>query len=278
MIPGNENPEEQLPFTAGFAILLALGAAYLQFALFIGPVIFEWSTPEALRSPARLGIAAILAYGGAFALATRRIHESPTSALGFVPSPRLAWLAAVLFLPSVLLISEIDNVVKQIIPLAPSGSRADAVLDEGLHVAEWSVVLIAVLPIVEEVFFRGLLLPPMVEAWGRLRGVLVCAGVSGFAFTVGLMNPALFAVYAARGLVMGLLRVSSGSLWPGLALNVGFGVIAAFAIVESFGIPGFDDSSADHTPLGWLIPAALSTGVGLGLCRALLRARDQLEA
>ena len=139
-------------------------------------------------------------------------------------------------------------------------------------------MLIAVFPVVEEVFFRGLLLPPMVEAWGRLRGVLVCAGVSGFAFTVGMMNPALFAIYAARGLVMGLLRVSSGSLRPGLALNVGFGVIAALATAESFGIAGFDDSTANHTSMAWLMPAALSTGIGLGLCRALLRAREQLEA
>ena len=106
MIPSHEDPEERLPFTASFAILLALGAAYLQFAFFIAPVVFEWAAPAALRSPARLGIAAILAYGGAFALATRRIHDSPAAALGFVTAPRLAWVAALLLVPSVMLVSE----------------------------------------------------------------------------------------------------------------------------------------------------------------------------
>ncbi len=280
MIPRHEDPEERLPFTAGFAILLALGAAYLQFVFFIAPVVFEWSGPASLRSPARLGIAAILAYGGAFALATRRIHDSPAAALGFVAAPRLAWIAALLLIPSVMLVSEIDNLMKALLPLpAPGAGSAGGASPplEGLYLVEWSVVLIGVLPVVEEVFFRGLLQPPMVEAWGRLRGVAVCAGLSGLAFAVGLMNPAMFGILAARGLVMGLLRESAASVIPGLALNVGFGVISVMAMREAFGIPGFDDSESAHTPLVWLMPAAASTGIGLGLCRALLRARDSVE-
>ena len=139
------------------------------------------------------------------------------------------------------------------------------------------MVLIGVFPVVEEVFFRGLLQPPMVAAWGRLRGVAVCAGLAGLAFAIGLMNPAVFGILAARGLVMGLLRESAASVLPGLALNVGFGVIAVMAMREFFGIPGFDDAESAHTPLVWLMPAAASTGIGLGLCRALLRARDRME-
>lgn len=279
MIPEREDPEEQLPFTAGFAVLLALGAAYLQFAFFIAPVVFGWSSPGSLRSPARLGIAAILAYGGAFALATRRIHSAPAAALGFVPAPRLGWLAALLLVPSVMLVSELDNVVKAVLPFpeSPQGQGASPPL-EGLLLAEWAVVLIAVFPVVEEIFFRGLLQPRMVEAWGRLRGVLVCSVLSGLAFTVGLMNPAMFAIFAARGLMLGLLRESAGSLQPGLVLNIGFGVITVLAMRELFGIPGFDDSRHAHTPLPWLMPAAVFTGIGLGLCRALLRARDRLES
>jgi membrane protease YdiL (CAAX protease family) len=273
MIPEREDPEEQLPFTAGFAVLLALGAAYLQFGFYIAPVLLKWSSPASLASPARLGIAAILAYGGAFALATRRIHDTPTKTLGFVPASWLAWLAALLLVPSILLVSEADNLVKAVLPL-PDPSPATKLGPQGLHLAEWSVVLIAVFPVVEEVFFRGLLLPPMVEAWGRVRGVVMCAALSGFAFTVGLMNPAMFAIFGVRGLLLGLLREGAGSLQPGLALNVTFGVIAVLAMQHAFGIPGFDLENSPHTPLAWLAPAAMFTGVGLGLCRALLRARD----
>ena len=87
----------------------------------------------------------------------------------------------------------------------------------------------------------------------------------------------MFPVVAARGLLLGLLRESSGSLLPGLVLNVLFGAIAVLAMREFFGIPGFDDSESAHTPLLWLTPAAISTGAGIGLCRALLLARERLE-
>ena len=270
MIPERE-PEEELPFTAGFAIVLALGAAYLQFAI---AVAFLWSYPESLGSPARLGIAAILAYGGAFALATRRIHDAPGEALGFVHSPHQGWMAALLLLPSIVLISEVDNVFKV---LVPPRAAADAPTTGGLYLVEWAVLLIAVLPVVEEVFFRGLLQPPLVRAWGRTRGVLACGAIAGFAFSVGLFNYALFPIVAARGLLLGLLRESAGSLLPGLVLNVAFGAIAMLAMREFFGIPGFDDGNSAHTPLFWLAPAAVSTGAGIGLCRVLLRARERLE-
>jgi len=276
MIPEREprEPDEELPFTAGFAIVLALGAAYLQFAIFVVPVVFEWAHPESLKSPARLGIAAILAYGGAFALATRRIHDAPGEALGFVHAPRQGWTAALLLLPSIVLISELDNIVKLLLPV---GEAADTPAVQGLYLVEWAVFLIAVLPVVEEVFFRGLLQPPLVRAWGRRRGVLACSAVAGIAFSVGLFNYAMLPIVAARGLLLGLLRESAGSLLPGLVLNVAFGAIAVLAMRGFFGIPGFDDAESAHTPLLWLAPAAISTGAGLGLCRALLRARERLE-
>ncbi|MBW2282481.1 MAG: CPBP family intramembrane metalloprotease [Deltaproteobacteria bacterium] len=275
MIPEREpgEPGEELPLTAGFAVVLALGAAYLQFAIFVVPVIFDWAHPAALQSPARLGIAAILAYGGAFALATRRIHDAPGQVLGFVRSPRQGWMAALLLLPSIVLISEIDNIFKLLLPVV---AAADTPAVEGLYLVEWAVFLIAVLPVVEEVFFRGLLQPPLVQAWGRTRGVLACAAIAGIAFSVGLLNYAMFPIVAARGLLLGMLRESAGSLLPGLVLNVTFGAVAVLAMRSFFGIPGFDDSSSAHTPLLWLAPAAISTGAAIGLCRALLRAREQI--
>ena len=63
------------------------------------------------------------------------------------------------------------------------------------------------------------------------------------------------------------MREASGSLLPGLVLNVSFGVVAVMAMREAFGIPGFDDASAAHTSLVWLTPAALATGAGIGLLR-----------
>ena len=45
------------------------------------------------------------------------------------------------------------------------------------------------------------------------------------------------------------------------------GLLALMAHHRMLGIPGFDDTTAAHTPLGWLLVAALFTGVGLRFCR-----------
>ena len=54
-----------------------------------------------------------------------------------------------------------------------------------------------------------------------------------------------------------------------------FGACRVASVQNAFGIPGFDDMSADHTPLIWLLPAALLTGVGLRLCQAMLASSDE---
>ena len=77
-------------------------------------------------------------------------------------------------------------------------------------------------------------------------------------------------VVSIEALVLGLLRTASGSVVPGLVLHMAFGLCSVLATAELFGIPGFDDISATHTPLEWLVPAALFTGIGLRLCRTLM--------
>jgi hypothetical protein len=76
---------------------------------------------------------------------------------------------------------------------------------------------------------------------------------------------------AALALPLALLRESSGSLLPGLALHACFGAVAAAAELGAFGIPGFDDPSAAHTPASWTAPAAASALVGFAICLLALR-------
>jgi len=273
MIPESD-PENPPPLTARYLILLALGAAYLNFSLIL---ILHAMQGAAALTPALLGIAAILAYGGAFALAAQRLEGAPPAALGLLPAARPAWLSVGFLLPSILLMSEIDNVTRALIPPPETIANATAPAVASLAVVlERAIVWIAVLPLVEELFFRGLLQPHFVARWGRVRGVAACAGVSGVGF--GLLYPWAFPVVLARGALLGFMRESSGSVLPGMLLHVGFGLAHALAVAQWFGIPGFDDLASAHTPLEWLIPAALATGVGLGLCRALLRARELAHA
>ena len=83
------------------------------------------------------------------------------------------------------------------------------------------------------------------------------------------MNPLLLLPSALNALVLGILREASGSLLPPLFLHTLSGLDTVGAAYGSYGIGGFDDTAVAHTHLGWLILAALFTGIGLGMCRAV---------
>lgn len=280
MIPEEEpDSSEPRPFTAGFAIMLPLLAAYLLFVAVLVMLQLTESEPPGSFPPALLGIAMILAYGAAFILAVPRIPQPPAKALGFVPAPRISWTAALTLLPSILLISELDNLFRAI---WPSPEVTQAPIDgppTGLRLVQVAVVWIAVMPVVQEIFYRGLLQPRVVELWGRRRGVLAAAGLAAVTGPglVTSLDPRVLPTALGSALVLGMLRESSGSVLPGLMLNMLFGVTLVLAVLGTFGIPGFDDTTAPHTPLHWLALGAVGTGVGLGLCRATWQARMALE-
>ena len=266
MIPDPERDDPQ-PFTPGFAAVLTLGAAFLQFALL---VIMGGMAGRV--TPSIVGMATIGGFGSMFALGVLRLQEPPAQALGLVPAPSRAWLAALFLAPSILLVSELDNLLQVIIPLPDELKRGDTP-EQGLALIEMAIVAIAVLPPIQELFFRGLLQPHAVAGLGRLRGIVVTATLSGLA-ALALGGPWHMQRNLTLGLLFGLLRECSGSLGPGLVLGVVFGAVTVLASYGVFGIPGFDDLEIAHTPLGWLLPAALATGVGLRLCQSLLAARS----
>ena len=262
MIPSPEpEPEAEVPpITPGFAILLTFVVAFSQ--------VFFILTLRSLgldMGPASLGIATILAFGFTFRLAVPRIPSPPSIHLGFVRPPPIAWWAALFLVASVLLISEADNIAKEMWPLpdelTPVEPPEGAAYQLGL-----ALLLVVVLPAAQEILFRGLLQPGMVRLWGSGRGVLFISALNALAFA--LLNPWSFAATLTSSLVLGVLRQSSSSLLPCLLLHAMFGLVTLLATHEFFSIPGFDDLSAAHTPMEWLGTAALLCGIGFGLCRA----------
>lgn len=265
MIPQNEE-EYQPPFDLIFVLLissLALAGQFLA-TVFIASVTGK-------ESVSLIGIGIIVGYGTAVLLAVPRISSPPELWLGFVTPPRVAWLAAGLLIPAVMLASELDNVIKTLLPAPSRDPRPEL---SGFELFELAVVLIAVVPAAHEIFFRGVLHTALVTRLGAPIGVCVVAGIAGISggLFAGPSTPELIAGLlqsTALALVLGVLRHCSGSLWPCLALSAALGGIGWLAAQNAFGIPGFDDISAAHTPLLWLAPCAASVGVGLGLCRAM---------
>ena len=267
MIPDPQR-DETPQLTPGFALLATVAVAFLQLlilAVLVGP--------SGEGSAGRLGIATIVSYGVLFAIAVPRIPPPPSDYLGFVRPVERGFTAALFLLPSVLLVSEVDNLLRAVWP-NPEGQAAQAPL-AGLALFETAIVLIAVLPVIEEIFFRGLLQPRLVESFGRVGGITATAALAGLAWLGVSAGPWVAVGIVCNGLVLGLLRESSRSILPGLLANVSLGVCRVAAVQSAFGIPGFDDMTADHTPLAWLVPAALLTGVGLRLCQAMLARSDE---
>jgi uncharacterized protein len=85
-----------------------------------------------------------------------------------------------------------------------------------------SVVLIVcvacVVPLVEELFFRGALFVGLRRAHSASGAALVTT----ICFVIGHPNPKLWAALLPVGLVLGYLRAASGSVFPCVALHVAF--------------------------------------------------------
>jgi membrane protease YdiL (CAAX protease family) len=258
MIPSDE-PRAFL--TPGWALGLTLFAAFLQGT--IAALLFDWAGDPAASL---FALSALVAFGLAFALGAARVPAPPGPHLGFRGAPAQAWLAVPFLLAAALIASEVDNLYKLLIPPPPEAGEAAPPSDVD-RLLEWLLVFALVLPVIEEIYYRGLILPGLTRAWGKLGGVGFMALLNGMAASIVIGGSAL-AYVASIALVLGVLRICSGSILPGLLLNVALGLLGVLAARDFFGIPGFDDTSAPHTPLAYLVPAALSVGIGLRLCRA----------
>ncbi len=267
MIPDPE-AEPRPPLTLEFAFTLALMAPLIHllwFILFkrIG-LQLDWSG---------VGMAALVAYGSLFALCAARFRQPPARQLGLGPAPASAWLAVLCLVPSLVVSSEIDNLVKALVP--PPPVPAEIVGEPPLYlVPALAVVFVGVFPLVYDFFFRGVLQPLASARLGAVSGVTLTAVLSGFAaaFLPALFSAGMWALVPSlcNALILCVVRQSSKSLWPAFALHSLWGVAAIAAQFEAFGLAGFDVEGA-HTPGRWVAAALALTLVGLGLCRAAAR-------
>ncbi len=270
MIP-DDDPVPRPPLTIEYAFLIALIAPLVHLAWEILFQLLGVRLP-----PARAGMAALLTYGGAFALCAARFRQPPARQLGFVRAPVTAWLAMLFLAPAVVLTSELDNVLKTLLPPAPLPAAAsDAGEMSRLMAPAFAVVAIGVFPLVYGVFFRGVLQPLATARLGVIPGVLLTAVMAAFAeiFLPALDARGLLAMSPVllNALVLCILRQCAGSLWPTLALEVLWGASLVGAVYQVFGLAGFD-AGGPHTPMAWVAGAAVLTGVGLALCRFAARA------
>jgi membrane protease YdiL (CAAX protease family) len=97
-------------------------------------------------------------------------------------------------------------------------------------------------PFGEELFFRGYALPALARSWGPAVAVVL----TGVMFSVLHLNKIGFLGLWEIGVVLALLRLWSGSLWPSVVFHAANNAMAGAAILL-----GWEDPSVPPSP--WLI-------------------------
>ena len=122
------------------------------------------------------------------------------------------------------------------------------------------VCIVALVPLAEELLFRGLLLFGMAERYGAAFAVLLSACLFGV-----LHFGAVPAVYATTaGLILGTLAFWTDSLWSSIALHAAVNAVPVLLPYHAVPIRGFNipSESPQHLPL-WLWLPPLCAGVAL---------------
>lgn len=91
------------------------------------------------------------------------------------------------------------------------------------------LVLVVGAPVVEELFFRGLLLRALRDRFGPAAAVVV----SGVLFGLAHFEPLQLPVLAAFGVVLGILALRTGRLGPGICAHAAFNALAVYSILSS---------------------------------------------
>ncbi len=103
-----------------------------------------------------------------------------------------------------------------------------------------------VIPLMEELLFRGVFLFGLSRRYGALFGILLSAALFGVVHLGAV--PAVYASVA--GLVLGWLALAARSVWPGVALHGAFNAVPVLLPEHVLAIRGFNVPSVDveHLP------------------------------
>ena len=218
------------------ALLVMLWSSSLGAALFLRISAGTWTpTPEeSTLIPAVLGTGA----GGLLTVVFLRARAD-WRALGLVPT-ELKWqLKAVLWSGAFLGVSMLWGGLLQYLGVEPQQDISLAVMERWPS-TEAAVLIgygVLIAPLVEELLFRGFLLPPLVRRLGAAGGVGISAVLFGL---MHLSDPQAVPPLIVLGAVLGWLRLRSGSLWPALLLHVCNNSVAFLLLLASLRLEGVE--------------------------------------
>jgi len=219
-----------------------------------------------------MALSEAVAFGIVGALGAALPPPMEAEQLGMREIPRRFLLPILFLLPLIFLSSEVDNWIRAL-AISPTPIESDTPM-EWLDLLELWIALVAIQPIVEEWFFRGVIQERLRPSMSEGQTIVASAGLFAIAATPPFLDPTTYASYLSGALIAGLaaaaVRARSGSLFAAILLRVGMSAIAALAISfkDALPIPGFSGGGA-HSPLSLLLLSLLSVALGgLLLARA----------
>jgi membrane protease YdiL (CAAX protease family) len=208
-------------------------------------------------------------------LAARAVPPPHPERLGLRGFPSSFLPVLVLLLPMSVLGSELLNLAHALFPPPDAGEVAQRLVERldtstALHAVETAIVVVGIAPVVEEWLYRGVIQQGLVAHLGRLRGVLLTACLFSFAhFEPSLSAASSLATFLATlpvGLILGAVRLATGSLLATILLHASYnGVsLAALGLAEKIPVAGYN-APGDHTPIAILLPAVVAVTAALAV-------------
>ena len=238
---------------------------------------FAWTIVGQRFAPlqAAMAFAFLMAYGLIGALALSSVEKPWGPRLGFTAIPARSVPALVLLIPVAFVALAVQALVR--LPLMRGratgiwewhGPLLSARSDLGL-IGSLAVVVVLI-PLLAEWFFRGVLQQGVVAKLGPLRGVLVTAALYG-AIVAGLRTEATswIAVFSGTflaGIILGAARQATGSLWAPVVVHAGASGLHALTQLLGASVPvPFLSAPGRLVPLPVALVALLAVAVGLAL-------------
>ena len=264
---------ERTPPLPGPLLAFGLTTASLLLLILVALLLFE-----AVGQVTAVAIGTVVGLGGMGTLVGRLVPEPADVRIGLRPMAPRWWGILLLLLPVLLWSSEIDNWIAVWVPrpeLPEQAARSSLALLEG------AIVGILLQPILEEFFFRGVLLQGVASSMRSLAACVFVGALWALYRSIGAgASPyvvSILAVSVVEGTLLGALRLASGSLFAPIALRAGMAAVGYLLVTYEALLPiaGFNAPGA-HTPAVWLLASAVPLAIGLALLHRAFQSREPL--
>lgn len=201
---------EAVLLSAALVVLQLLSAMLLAGLLMATEVFLGWSHESFVSGePHFLMLVNVFAVVPLLVWGWWRSGESVPEAFGLRAFPGAVLLAIVpLSIGAALIVSEMDNLLRQVIPMRNELGEIFESLSSSPLAAFVALVIIA--PITEEALFRGMVLRGLLRRYGPWRASLVSALLFGLVH----VYPAQIMPAFLLGLLLAAVHLRTGSLWP----------------------------------------------------------------